>query len=429
MSTPTWSYERLLSLAPDTGTLEQARRLFFARRWRLLEGNGQWLWGEYETAYEDVFQAAVRLDPPLFRCSCKGRRRPCKHSLALVLLFLNRNDAWKVQLEAPSWVHALLGQQEKTPTTTSPTPQDGNADKRLALMEQGVAELEKWLITLARTGLAQAATVPDEWENMASRMVDTKLGSIARRIRWCQYQLAQPDWIDAVAAELGSLYLFVRAWQRKSTLAPDQKRELQQVAGWAVRKEQVLQQPGVTDNWLVLGITIGTEDKLTYRRTWLRGERTSQFALILDFAFGKAGFEDHWVGGSVLAGTLAYYPGQPALRAVFRQFQGSELPYQLDGALPDLEAAQAQYAQALALSPWVSAFPLLLAEVVPAHDAATEQFYLIDNAHRALPIPATTATWKLLALSGGHSLTVFGEYDGRLLVPMAAVDGGRVVVL
>lgn len=428
MSSPTWSYERLLSLAPDAGTLDQARRLFFANRWRTLEGNGHWLWGEYETAYGDVFQAAVRLDPPLFRCSCKGRRRPCKHSLALVLLFLNRNDVWKVQSQVPEWAQRILGQQETAPASST-KPSDDNQDKRLELMEQGVAELEKWLLTLTRTGLAQASSVPEEWENMASRMVDAKLGSIARRIRWCQYQLTQPDWINAVAAELGSLYLFVRAWQRKTTLAPAQKRELLQVAGWAIRKEQVLQQLPVTDNWLVLGITTGTEDKLTYRRTWLRGERTQRFALILDFAFGKAGFEDHWVGGSVLNGTLSYYPGQPALRAIFRQYQGSEAPYQLEGALPHLAAAQGSYAHALGLSPWVNAFPLLLDSVAIQYDAASARFLLTDEDHHAVNVPDTPSAWKLLALSGGLPTTVFGEYDGRTFTPITALDAGRVVVL
>ncbi|PTM09326.1 MAG: hypothetical protein DA408_18590 [Bacteroidetes bacterium] len=430
MDTPpaSWSYERLLALAPDASTLDQARRLFFARGWHVLEGNGDWLWGEYETKYGDVMQAAVRLEPPLFRCSCKSRRRPCKHSLALILLFLNRPEGWQVRNEAPDWVHALLGQPDttaKVPAKTNPLQQE----KRLELMDQGVEELDKWLQNVARQGLATLAAAPEEWESIAARLVDSKLGSLARRIRQCQALLPQDDWVDTVAGELGLLYLFVRAWQRKSTLLPDQKRELLQVAGWNLRKEQLGNQPGVKDNWLVLGVSSGTDEKLTYRRTWLRGEKTAQFALLLDFVFGNQSFEDQWVTGSVLSGTLVFYPGQPALRAAFRQYHASREPYDGLAGHPDLAAFTTAYAQALALSPWLLAFPALLERVTPVYHQLTATFTLVDQQLRQLPLENNTKAWQLLAASGGQPLTIFGEYDGRMVAPIALLDGGRVVGL
>jgi hypothetical protein len=430
MDTPpdSWSYERLLALAPDASTLDQARRLFFARGWHVLEGNGDWLWGEYETKYGDVMQAAVRLEPPLFRCSCKSQRRPCKHSLALILLFLNRPDGWQVRNEAPDWVHALLGQPD-APTKAAAKANPVQQEKRLELMDQGVEELDKWLQNIARQGLATLAAAPEEWESIAARLVDSKLGSLARRIRQCQALLMQDDWVDTVAGELGLLYLFVRAWQRKSTLLPDQKRELLQVAGWNLRKENIINQPGVKDNWLVLGVSSGTDEKLTYRRTWLRGEKTARFALLLDFAFGNQSFEDQWVTGSVLSGTLAFYPGQPPLRAAFRQYHASREPYDGLAGHPDLSTFATDYAKALAHSPWLLAFPALLEQVTPVYDPPTATFTLVDQQLRQLPLENSTKAWQLLAASGGHPLTIFGEYDGQVVVPIALLDGGRVVGL
>ena len=426
-----WSYERLLQLAPDASSLEQARRLFFARRWQTLEGNGHYLWGEYETAYGHRSSAVVRLDPPLFRCSCKSPRRPCKHALALVLLFLNRNEVWTVREELPDWAVKLLGNHSPSsaPAGKTSSPDALKQEKRIQLMDQGVGELDKWLRQLARLGLAHLANAPEEWETLAARMVDAKLGSIARRLRICQALFQQEDWVEEVTAEIGRLYLFVRAWQRKSTLEPDQKRELLQVAGWNLRKDRILLEPSVQDNWLVLGLTTGVEEKLRYRRTWFRGEKTGKYALLLDFAFGNQGFEDQWVTGSVLKGTLAYYPGQPKIRAVFKTYHSSRDPYEATAAYALLGEVQTSYAQALGASPWLLSFPVLIDEVTPVYNQEEDQFLLVDAEKAYLKLKPAEGNWKLLALSGGQSITCFGEYDGQSFFPISALNNGRVILL
>lgn len=425
-----WSYERLLQLAPDSGALEQARKLFFAKRWLLLEGNGEYLWGVYETAYGQRIETAVRLEPPILRCSCKSRRRPCKHALAMVLLFLNRNEVWKVKEELPDWAQVLLGQQKQDKKTAKPTtPDQQNQAKRVALMDSGVAELDKWLRTVARLGLAQMVQAPEEWENLAARMVDCKLGSIARRIRLCQQWLEQEDWSEQVTAELGLLYLFVLAWQRKETLTPDQKRELLQVAGWNVRKDQLQTQNGLEDCWLVLGVSTGEEEKLKFRRTWLRGEKSGRYALLLDFAFGNRGFEDHWVTGSVLRGRLLFYPGQPAMRAHFQACQVSRDVYEAVAAYGNLTEMQADYTRHLGLSPWLTVLPALVDEVVAVYDKEHNSFFLLDANKDYVSMPASDSSWKLLAISSGQPISCFGEYNGRIFQPISVIHDGRVVLL
>ncbi len=426
-----WSYERLLQLAPSPQSLEQARRLFFARRWRLLEGNGQWLWGEYETPYGQVMQAAVRLEPPLLRCSCKSRRKPCKHSLALILLFLNRADAWTVREHPPQWAQDLLNSREsQAPPSNSSPDNKSSQEKRLALMDAGVGELERWLRDLLRQGLAQIAgqgVAP--WEAFAARMVDGKLSGIARRIRLCGEIAQQEDWPEPLLQELSLLYLFVRAWQRKPSLSPDQKRELLQVAGWNTRKDSLLAQQGLQDNWLVWGQVIGTEEKLTFRRTWLRGEKSGAFILILDFAFGNRGFEEQWIVGSVLRGEAVYYPGQPPLRAILKNYFSSKDAYDSLPAYQHLAEAGEAYAAALAQSPWLRNFPFLLDDVRCTYVREKDAFYLIDAQDRQISIRSGNAAWQVLAMSAGHAITVFGEYDGEQLHPLAIIADGGVMAL
>jgi hypothetical protein len=37
--------------------------------------------------------------------------------------------------------------------------------------------------------------------------------------------------------------------------------------------------------------------------------------------------------------------------------------------------------------------------------------------------------WELVAVSGGHTVDVFGELEGDVLAPLAAAADGRVVAL
>jgi len=425
METASWSYERLLSFSPDTGTLEQARRLFFSKKWTTLEGNGEWLWGEYTTAYGDQFKAAVRLEPPLFKCSCKSRRRPCKHSLSLILLFLNRADNWIVKEELPDWLLQQI-QTRKSSKTTVINP--AKQEKRILLMDQGVAELEKWLLNIIQQGVAQF-TNPSDWENIATRMVDSKLGTIARQLRYCQSLFQQEDWLDDVVKELGSLYLFVKAWQQKTERTTAQKNTLLQVAGWNIRKENVLKHPSITDNWLVLGLTTGNEEKLTFRRTWLRGENTNRFALILDFSYNNAGFENHWVVGAVLAGQLVYYPGEASFRALLKNYVSSKVAYDFKAGYSDFNVMGVEYSQALASSPWLQIFPCLFNDVWLQYDKEKVSFYLWDKANNGIPIAVSPVAWQLLAISGSKPITIFGEYNGRFFIPLTVVDQGRVIAL
>ncbi len=422
---PGWSYERLLNYAPDSRTLSQARGLFFAKRWKLLEGNGAFLWGEYETIHGHQYKAFVRLEPPLFRCSCKSRRRPCKHSLALVLLFLNRPDVWVVKEEIPEWA-ALYIQHKEAPNP--PKINVSQQEKRIQLMDQGVAELEKWLLNIIQQGLAQF-TNPADWENIAARMVDAKLGAIARRLRYCTTLFLNEEWLDPITKEVGSLYLFVRAWQQKSTLTKPQKQTLLQAAGWSIRKDTILQNTAVKDNWLVLGLTTGMEDKLTFRRTWLRGEQSKKIALILDFSYGNRGFEDHWVLGSVLNGALVFYPGNAAIRAVFKNYQSSREPYDFKAGYQNLNELGDGYSQTLAVSPWLQTFPCLLNDVYPTFNKKTLSFTLWDKEGQGVPMNTTAAAWQFLSISGGQPITVFGEYNGHVFTPLSIINQGSVMEL
>ncbi|MEM9929349.1 MAG: hypothetical protein AAF840_06000, partial [Bacteroidota bacterium] len=89
------SPDDLLRLAPDAKTLEGGRKLFYSRRWRLVGGDGQWLWGEFvygPNPQGKAIQTAVQLTTGRYVCNCRARQRPCVHGLALVLMLKNAQE-------------------------------------------------------------------------------------------------------------------------------------------------------------------------------------------------------------------------------------------------------------------------------------------------------------------------------------------------
>jgi hypothetical protein len=85
----------------------------------------------------------------------------------------------------------------------------------------------------------------------------------------------------------------------------------------------------------------------------------------------------------------------------------------------------AGYAAALAEDPWLDTWPAVL-EATPARAPVP---CLYDTTGDALPLhPGAGDCWPLLALSGGHPLTVAGEWTPRGLWPLTAWDQGGMVV-
>ena len=71
------------------------------------------------------------------------------------------------------------------------------------------------------------------FEEFAARMVDAQLGSIGKRIRtWASFKEDFPDtWHEKLLNELGSLYLFSKAFQNIDRLSEDLQDELLAL-GW-----------------------------------------------------------------------------------------------------------------------------------------------------------------------------------------------------
>ena len=95
------------------------------------------------------------------------------------------------------------------------------SDSRLQLMQRGVNQLETWLNDLLKMGLLDYDFSTRSLNEISSRMVDAKLGGIARRIRMLsEMEKSDVAWAESIAHELTSLSLFARCFKRLDSLGP-----------------------------------------------------------------------------------------------------------------------------------------------------------------------------------------------------------------
>lgn len=423
------SPDDLLRLAPDAKSLEAGRKLFYSRRWRLVGGDGQWLWGEFvygPNPHGKAIESAVQLTTGKFVCSCRARQRPCAHGLALVLMLKNAQERIAVA-QPPSWVRSVQFQAEKSvKPVIHKDAADDRLNNRLALMTEGVGELEVRLLDIVRRGIADTlAQGPDQFLAAAARLTDAKLPGPAGKLR--RLAALGTDGTEAdVARTLGDLHLFVRAWKNREQLPPDRYQELLQFAGINTRKEDILASTGLEDHWLVMGVVEGQEDKLRFRRAWLRGEKSRRFVLLLDYTFGDRPFERTWPLAASFTGKVHFYPGSYPQRAVFPTPIPGGRAY--DGLMgyTSFTDLRGNYQKAITVNPWLYAYPVYLQQVRPVKDPRQAAF--VDKNGEVMTINKDFQNiYTLLAISGGGPMSVFAEFDGYQLVPLSVVAGTGLV--
>jgi hypothetical protein len=423
--------EQVLALAPDAASAKAATGLTGAGHWVSLGADDDAVWGECKGSGAKPYQTQVELAALASRCSCPSRKFPCKHGLALLLLYA-RQAAGMPRPGRPVWVGEWLASRkekaEKKEQAAKAPPADPAAAaeavrKREAArwkrIEAGSADLQRWIADQFRRGLAGfGAEQRKEWAAMAARMVDAQAPGLGQLLQDALEAMNAGSARHGEAIErLGLLQLLNEGVSRREQLAPARLADLRVALGWPHDKEDVVAAPeALEDDWLVLGqLTIARDERLSERRVWLHGHASGRYALLLDYAFNGKGWESFWVEGASYRARLSFYPGSLPLRAIATS-QAPAAPRHWPEVA--LEQAVEQASHWFAANPWQPQVPLLLAEATPL---LQDGRWLLHTAAGTLPLRAREATaWSLLAFSGGHPVSVMGEWDGRRLRPLAA---------
>ena len=394
----------MLALAPDAASLRAAQSLASGGSWPLTgAGDGDAVWGECQGSAATPYRTAVDLSGPAYRCSCPSRKFPCKHALALLLMW--SGDGIANHAAAPDWAASWLASRAaKASDATEPKPAADpaaalqRAQQREARVAAGLAELDRWLCDQVRQGLAASQRSGyRHWDEIAARMVDAQAPGLAERLRaLAAVPHSGPGWEGRLLEEYALLRLLATAYRGQQALSPELRDTIRSRIGFTVRQADVL--AGATpirDHWHVLARRDLDQDRISTRRVWLRGARTGRFALVLSFAAVGESLDNSLTVGTETHADLAFYPGAVPLRALVATRYDTLKADAPPGA--SISGLLAGYATALGQDPWLDTFPALL-EVTPAR----------------APLPSVS--------------DATGEWTPRGLRPLTAWAPGGVVV-
>ncbi|MQY28161.1 SWIM zinc finger family protein [Nocardia aurantia] len=432
VDTMSWTADRIAALAPDGASLIAARAL--RGKWSGTGRHRAALWGLCEGSGSTPYRTIIDLDGPAYRCSCPSRKFPCKHALALLLAW---SEGIVPEAAAPAdfaaeWLAARATRAAKPVAAVDRTPRPGTAEQRRSRVAAGLADLDVWLCDQVRTGLAQSDRSFRAFETVAARMVDAQAPGVAAALRQLPRAVVRPDWPVLLLREFGRLHLLAAAHRRLDELAPGLAASVRTHVGYPATAEFVRAQPPVRDRWMVLGQRQSEEDRLHTRRVWLRGRESGRWATIVDHNFGSPVFPpDMPLPGTMLDADLHFHPAAAPLRAVWGTRHDVAEPFTtVPAARGDraggIETALREHAVALGADPWLRAWPVLLPEVVPM--VTENDWYVRESDGRALRLARfADAPWSLLGVSGGHPVTVIGEWTADGLVPVSVFTAGDIV--
>ena len=436
-----WTADQVLALAPDSASRTAGRRLGTAGPWSetgsSVEGT---VWGLCKgsgtTAYRTVVDLADA-SAPAFRCSCPSRKAPCKHALGLLLLW-SAGDRAVPRGKAPEWAEQWSAER-RTRTERRRGPDDAGArtgaadpeaarrraERRAERVTAGAAELEQRLTDLLRGGLASAERSGHGlWEETAARMVDAQAPGLASRVRELgALPGTGPGWPVRLLEECALLYLLGRGWLRRELLPEGLAATVRSRVGLPAPADG----PPVRDRWLVLAQYDTTDGRLTTRRVWLYGTDSGRTALLLSYGAAGRAPELALPVGLALDAELSGYPGAGQPRAALGERFSPPAPTPVRPAGTTTARALAGYGEALRDDPWLDSVPVTLGRVIPAPDGDGWQLADADQ-DTALPLtPAARSRpglWRLVALSGGAPVRVFGECGHQGFTPLAAWPEG-----
>ncbi len=447
-----WTETQILQLAPDAPTAKRGQALAFMGKWMALRTDANSIWGECKGSGKNPYFVQMDLVNPSFKCSCPARKFPCKHSIALALLYVRGGEGFMIE-EPPeavkTWIESrakrfekkeekvdeVLAKEFAEKVKATEERKEKTLDARIENIQDGLPELETWLLDTIREGIASIEKDAYQiCEDIATRMSDAKMKGMATRIREIPLMVgASPNWIEKVTTRLGELYLFINAFRQYENLPENLQEELKQTAGINIKKEEIRTDEGVLDNWLILGKSEGQDEvnpKIYFRKIWLWGTKHKRPAMILEYNFGSASFPNSYILGTQFTGELAFYPGTFQLRALVKTQGQTGGLIEIFPGYDDFEKFLLAYANAVSENPWLRSFPCVLSNVRPMIE--NDELIIADKNAKMVKIESDrehVMGWKLIALSGGNSMDIFGEWTGESLVPLSACVDGKFVSL
>jgi hypothetical protein len=431
-----FSLEELNALAPDEETLKRAEKISDPRKWSTATFNNNILWGTINGSGFNDYNVVISLEPLIFSCDCPVRVQPCKHSLALLILYTgSKLNYAEMPTKVLLWAEKNVQKNKSIEIGQALLPSDSatkekKKNERLVLMRSGLEDLERWLYDLMAQGLANIAHSNDRyWENSAARFKDSKLGRVAYTLREIadEFSYKSTDY-EKITIKIGELSLLVKAAKNIEKLDSISEEELLNQLGRLLRKNEVLGFSNIVhDWWTVIGQTEEYNlDGLTERRVWLFGKKSRQIALLLDYLF-QGDFDLKFKVGESFESELYFYPSTVFQRALLNTTEicFSVQDIQFEG-FNNFESFLGNYSRKLKANPWLAVETGIIDHLRIV--IISDKPYIVDQNLTCFPIVniSPKSLLKLLAISASEPMSFSVLYNNIAFEILAYIKDGSI---
>ncbi|MDX2245940.1 MAG: SWIM zinc finger family protein [Bacteroidia bacterium] len=415
--------EQILKLAPDESSKKAGQQLAVSSKWGVKCMHEKALWGECQGSGSTPYRTIIDLQNLAFKCSCPSRKFPCKHGLGLFLLFCNQKNVFTAKETLDPHVAEWINKREAKSEVQHPPKEEKPIDKkaqqkrvdaREKKVEAGIEELSIWLKDVVRTGIAQIPQNPYQFsKNIIARMIDAQATGLAAWLKKiADINFYQEGWQRETTRLLANIYFLCEAYKNKNTLDENWQKELDIQIGWTIPKEEVLVQPPVADQWLVVSKTVESENNLTTEKIYLYGANSSRIGLLLYFYAAHQLPQHVFTSGSVFSGELCFYPGVLPLRALIRQQSPEKLTFKEVTGVTRLSEMVNLISSRLSENPFQKNIPFVLSKMKIVFEA--DNWFLQDETQDIFAIKNTEdLCWNILAISKAAQFSCFGIYENQ----------------
>lgn len=405
--------EQILALAPDESSKKAGKELAAPGKWVSKGGNDIALWGECQGSGSKPYQTQVDLANIAFKCSCPSRKFPCKHGIGLLLYNARQPKDFTVT-QMPAWVEDWISRradkQEKQAEKKDKPVDEAAQAKRAAAREQkvagGIDELLLWMKDIIRHGILN---IPEKgsvfFENTARRMVDAQAPGLAGMVRSLgDINYFKDGWQSQFIDQLSRLYIVLSGYKNIPSLSAGLQQDIKTLVGFTQNQDEIKEQTGITDTWLVLAKQTKEEDTITIERNWLYGINSRQYALVLQFIFRGQGAQLLLTPGLFIEAELVFFPSSSPLRAIIKKQVNTNKAQAIPGFNGWQEVTEAETG-IFAAQPFRSERPYVINRLTPV--SYNGRWHLQDAQQQIMPVrEGFGGIWKLLSFSGGEALNM-----------------------
>jgi hypothetical protein len=257
---------------------------------------------------------------------------------------------------------------------------------------------------------------------LCRRLVDMQSPGLAAMVS-ALGDINMSDWRgkEIMVTDVARVYMLASAIENFDNLSAEWKDEVLCMAGVWYPKQQVIDLPPISDNWMCLAITKEKYNSFTMTRTWITGSSTGRIGCIVEYHNGAHHVASMYEPGLWYKANVYYYPGVRSFRVLMGHSE-RVYGYLSPRAFGGVEKALSIYRRVIAENPFLTFVPLIVSGL---QWAISGDKLMISGDGSFVVEVSNEQRDVMLAVSGGNEFSAFVLFGKYACKVVGVWTGGR----